>query len=393
MVPLTEMDKIVRRAKSDREMRGIYAFLFREAFVASDAANYPHAVLLQAVALGEKSTFLEQVTEIKRRRTSEGGGWYDNDSLIFLLLVGCERFEIGRGFLDGILAARDRNANPIPKRVNEVFRAIQRKEYGMEGQFSFIKIPFRELTGGLDLSNTDAEKAYTELARGEILEQLSPFLQLLGIRAFELVLFHRKPVKYENFDELVRGVESVKENASLRQVVSLMWALPYKWLLLVLLAVLPFFFGLGEKAFLLSHESSTARVRPATLGISGSTEGKGSPLTGVRALARDLMARQGTNTIAVAISTSRLTEASPKFSVELSLSTVDLLDGYAVLVRPGDGGPNEMILPVQKNRESLRAFVPATDPESYLIFELVVRSPTPRDAGQIASLATIRTLE
>ena len=397
MVPLSEMNEITRRARTDAEMRDIYAFLFRESFDPAGSASYPHAALLRAVALGEKDAFCEHVTDFKRRRTSEGSGWYDNDSLIFLLLVGCERFQIDRAFLDGILDARDRNTNPIPKRITEVFRALQRKEYGLEGQFSFIKIPFRDLTGELVLSNNDAEKAYLELTRAQILNQLSPFLQLLAVRAFELILFHRKPQAYENFDELVRGVETLREHASLRQVLSLVWALPYKWLLIVFIVVLPFIFGVGQKAYQLSREATGERVRPLIMSISSSADPVRSPFVGVRALAHEAttnqLAKPDDHLAAVAISTSRLTRAAPKFSVELSLSSLDLVEGYAVLVQSADGGDSETVLPVQKTRGSVRAFVPAIDAESYLIFVLVVRTPTPRDADQIASLATIRTLE
>jgi len=95
----------------------------------------------------------------------------------------------------------------------------------------------------------------------------------------------------------------------------------------------------------------------------------------------------------VTISTSRLAKEAPKFSAELAISNVDVSEGYAILVQAADGADNETVLRVQKTSGTVRAFVPATDAGSYLVFVLVISTPTPRDADQIASLVTIRALE
>ncbi|MDB6025161.1 MAG: hypothetical protein JWM68_1384 [Verrucomicrobiales bacterium] len=176
MVSLSERDTITDQAKSDAEMRPIYSFVFGDTYDFAASSHYSHAALLRTIAERDKSGFTDQIQEFKQRRTSQASGWYGDDSLIFLLLVGCERFSTESHFLDAILTARDRNTNPIPKRVNEVFRALQRKEYGMEGQLSFMKIPFLELSGHLKLSINAAEKGYAELTRPGLLKDLSPFL-------------------------------------------------------------------------------------------------------------------------------------------------------------------------------------------------------------------------
>lgn len=389
---------MTRRAKADAEMRAVYAFLFGEAFDPATASNYPHAALLCAVAQNDKSAFCAQVEEFKRRRTSEGSGWYDNDSLVFLLLLGCERFQVDRAFLEKILAARDRNTNPVPKRVNEVFRALQRKEYGMEGEFSFIKIPFLDLTRQLALSSNTAEKPYLELTGSGSINKLSPFLQLLAARAYDLILFHRKPQRYESFDELVRAVEALKEHTSFRQVLTLVWALPYKWVMLVFLVLLPFIFGVGQKAFVLSRDATPNRSRPAALSVIGGSNALTHALIGVRVLANQVTStnqpvkpRDHISTVSVEV--SRLSQAAPKFSVELLVNSIDLADGCALLVQPSDGGDSETILPVQKTRGAIRAFVPPAEAGAYLIFVLALRTPDVPDPGKIASLVTVRALE
>lgn len=397
MVSLSERDAIACRAKTDGEMRGVYAFLFGETFDYAAASSFPHATLLRAVAERDQNGFHEQVMEFQRRRTSEGSGWYDNDSLLFLLLVGCERFQVDPSCLDGILAARDRNANPVPKRVNEIFRALARKEYRMEGQFSFIKIPILFLANRLTLYNEGAQRAYNELSRPGLLAELSPFLQLLALRAYDLVLFHRQPQIYENFDALVLGVEGLKEKASLRQVAKLLWALPYKWVFAVILIILPFAFGVGQKALALWHEPSSICIRPKAIDVASGTDAMSHALTGVRALAQQSVNGQqlgaGDHLTVVAVETTRLQNPTPKFSVEALAGMADITDAYAVLVQPGDGGPSQTILPVKYDSRSIRTFLPPSESDSYLVFVILFRQPSKLDPHQVAAAISLRTLD
>jgi len=267
----------------------------------------------------------------------------------------------------------------------------------MEGQLSFIKIPILFLAGRLTLSNEATQKAYNELTRPGLFTELSPFLQLVALRAFDLVLFHRQPQPYENFDALVRGIENLKEHASLRQVVKLLWALPYKWVFFIILAILPFAVGLGQKAYVVWHEAATARLRPKTMTVASGSNALRHTLTGVRALAQQSATGQqlgpGEHLTVLAIETAHLQSPAPKFSVELSAGMLDITDAYAVLVQPSDGGPTQTILPVQKDRRSIRAFLPPSDSDSYLVFVILFRQSSALDPGQVASLVTLRTLD
>jgi hypothetical protein len=267
----------------------------------------------------------------------------------------------------------------------------------MEGQLSFIKLPILFLADRLTLSNDAALKAYNELTRPGLLAELAPFLQLLALRAYDLVLFLRQPHPYEDYDALVRGVEDFKEHASLRQAVKLLWALPYKWIFAVVLIVLPFAFGLGQKAFVVWQEPTSGRLRPKTIAVANSTDALLHTLTGVRALAQQSAVGQqlgaGEHLTVVAVETTRLQSPAPKFSVEAFVGMADIIDAYAVLVQPGDGGITQTILPLQKNSRSIRAFLPPSESDSYLIFVILFRQPSKLDPSQVASSITLRTLE
>lgn len=398
MVPLSERDVVTRRAKADAEMRAVYAFLFDEPFDFANESAFPHADLLRAVAGGDSAAFLSEVAGFQKRRTSEGSGWFENDSLIFLLLVGCERFSVSPQFLDPMLTARERNTNPVPKQVNAEFRALSRKDYGTESPFSFIKLPLLQLAGRLKLSSDAARKVYHGLTQAGLINQLSPFLQLLALRAYDLVLLDRQPKPFENFEELVRALETYQEKASLRQAGKLLWALPYKWVLGAISAValvLSFAFGLGQQASDRSHAVDSVRKRPAGLRVVSQTDAMGHELPSVRALTRQIHSVKPADEhwAAVAVQTSPLAGPAAKFSLEASTAAGHIAGAHAWLVHSTEGGPALTLLPVQQGPQSARAFAETGESGDYVIYVLIVRTPQQAGLGQIASTITLRTLD
>jgi hypothetical protein len=394
MVPLSERDAVTQRAKADTEMRAVYAFLFDEPFDFTSETAFPHADLLRAVASGDTDAFTREVASYQKRRTSESSGWYENDSLVFLLLVGCERFGVATQFLDPILTARERNTNPIPKQVNEVFRALTRKDHGMDSPFSFIKLPLLHLAGQLDLSSEAALKVYRELTQAGNIGQLSPFLQLLALRAYDLVLSERRPHPFENFDALVKALESYREHTSPRQAFNLLWALPYKWwigLISLVALALSFTFGLGQRA----SESVASRQRPAGLQALVHVDATNHELPAVRGLARQFLSSGPTNEpcLAVAVQTSHLRITAGKFSLEASTSVGTVLGAQAWLIHPTEGGVVQSLLPTQHGPRAARAFAASGDADDYLIMVLFVQPSQTMTADQVAATIVLRTLD
>jgi hypothetical protein len=396
MVPLSERDAVMCRAKSDAEMRAICAFIFGEAFDYAAESAFPHAGLLCAVAGKDVDAFRTQVAEFSKRRTSESSGWYENDSLVFLLLVGCIRFEIKMDFLDAILTARERNTNAQPKRVNEVFRALSRGDFGMESPFSFIKLSLLQLADKLALTNDAAQRVHHELTQAGMFISLSPFLQILALRAYDLILFARRPQPYENFEKLIQAVEIFKDGASVGQAFKLLWALPFKWWLgafSLAVVVIAFFFGFGQRASERNREA--ARERPTALQIVTHADAASHPLTAVRAVARQALSGRpaGESITAVALETSRLRAPAPKFSVEASAALATITEAQAWLVHSTDGGATQTFLPLQLYPQGVRAFLGGAEPEDYLVLVLVFRTPRPLSPDALAAAVTLRVLD
>jgi hypothetical protein len=396
MVPLSDRDAVTRAAKVDSEMRAIYALVFGETFDFAGDRSFPKWALLHAVTDRDQTAFLAQVAEFKSRKTSATSGWYDNDCLIFLLLLGCEQFGCDRTFLDPIMVARDRNTNPTPKRVNEIFRALRRSEHGMDGEFAFIKVTFLHLAKPLTISPQDAEKVYQELTRPGLLAELSPFLQLLALRAFDLILFQRRPTKFENFNELINSLETYREKASVRQALQILWAVPYKWLLAavsVVLLAISVFVGWSQHYF--ERLNAMQGQRPASLQTMAASDALQSDISLVRALAQQSMPRAiaGEHWSAVAFESSRFADASPKFSIEVSTQAGTILESHAFVVSEVDGGLAKTIVPLQTGPHSIRSFLPPAKAGSYVVFILIIKTDAPITPAKLVSTVSLRSLD
>ena len=228
MVSLSEREIIVRRALEDSELRPFLAFIFGETPDIPASSRTPDLVLLSAISRKDAATFREQVTELEKRRISSETTWCDNDCLVFCLLLGCEMFQISSPVVKVILDAREQNRNTIPRRVNEVLRSLSRGEYAMIEEFAFIKVVYNHLRNELSLDTDTAVKIYKSLIGPKFFDDMSPFISLLAVRAFDLIIIERKPSIVQTFPQLIEGIEKLSDKLSVRQLCQLFMALPVK---------------------------------------------------------------------------------------------------------------------------------------------------------------------
>lgn len=387
MVSLNERDALFQGWFADAELRPVMALIFEQPIRTESYAPFPHAELLRAVAEKNGADFLGQFEGYARRPASEGSGWYENDCLVFLLLLGCYRFDVDPAGCAKLLEARERNTNPVAKQVNEVFRQLSRHDLSLETPFGFFKLPLLKLSGKLRLTNDGATRVYSELTQPGLLGQLPPFLQMLAYRAYDLVFTARLPQTYENFEEIMRAVEKAKATMTVGQIGRLLWALPYKSAIAVIVftvSVGSFWFGFGRKA---QTEFTAERVQPAFLQVVGRQDATTFPEEAVRQLAAAAVAARPQSR-GVALVSSTWAKATPRFSAEATVAA-EMVGAQAWLVSPGDGGESLTILPVQVYRQSARAFVASAPANSRLVFVLIYREV----AGQTAPAASIRILE
>ena len=140
----------------------MYSFIFEKELDFDRVPDVPRTGVLKAISNRSQSAFRLALEEIERRRVSEEHDWWSDDSLVFLLVLGCRLFDIESDRLGEILDIREKNSNPVPRKLNQVYRALSRGEYAMEGEYCFIKVTFLRLLGRLDLSSDDAMESLGE---------------------------------------------------------------------------------------------------------------------------------------------------------------------------------------------------------------------------------------
>ncbi len=317
-----------------------------------------------------------------------------------MLLLGSELFAAKIGCVESILTLREKNPNSSPRKINQIFRALSRREYGMEGEFCFIKIVFLHLLGKLSLSIEVACKAYEAVTKPGLLAELSPFQQLLAVKAHDLILFERKPSKLEVFPQILEAIEALHGKLSLRQAVRLGWALPLKWWisgLASLLAILAFVFGFGQTSAEFWFKRDAERLRPTKLTISKSSDGSTTQIQIVRDLASRLLAsrqpKPGNRLLLVQVDSSDFLKPTPKFSIEASQGNFPILEAYAFEAIESEGGQTLTVLPVQKVEGRVKALVPASDANARLVFILLFDIPSSVVLPTITGGLTLRPLE
>ena len=247
MVSLSERDCIVQNALSDRDLSCIYRFIF-EGKVSDAGRNDKQGRVLVAIARSDKRDFQRLLEDFAGRKVTTETDWIHNDCLIFLLLLGCHKFSLPTSSLDQVLTAREKNANPVAVKTNQIFRSLSRSEFSLEGEYSFIKVVFLDLIDRLQLTHIRGLPIFTTLTSTDILSELSPFLRLLAVRSFDLLVTATAPTEENAYEELIEVIHSLSPNWTIRETAKLIWALPIKRAVILsaaIIAVISFFGGSG----------------------------------------------------------------------------------------------------------------------------------------------------
>jgi hypothetical protein len=247
MVSLSDRDCIVQNALSDRELSCVYRFIF-EGKVSDSSANDKQGRVLLAIARSDERDFQPLLKDFAGRTVTPETDWIHNDCLIFLLLLGCHKFSMSTSSLDPVLTARESNRNPVAVKTNQAFRSLYRSEFSLEGEYAFIKVVFLDLIYHLQLTHIRGVPIYESLTSTGILSELSPFLKLLAVRSFDLLVSATAPTEENAYEELIEAIHRLSPNWTLRETAKLVWALPVKRafvLATAIVAAISFFGGAG----------------------------------------------------------------------------------------------------------------------------------------------------
>lgn len=269
MVSLGDRQDLAALVDSDPRLRQVHA-LIAGVDHGPVVGNGVSERLLTALIAQDKRAFREVGDEICRRKIAAESDWCQDDFLLFLLLLGQQRWAVPLPFLDRMFEVRAKTTNPVPRKTNEVFASIARGEFGIDGDFGFLKVPFRRLLGGAvaKVGPDEAHKVLQALARPGLFDQLTPFLKLLALEAHDQVLTERLPVPTETTAQLIEGIEKHAKDLSLRQWTSIVAVLPGRVLIAVALAVcaaVPILFGWGTALYRARNAGEGTLSRPASV--------------------------------------------------------------------------------------------------------------------------------
>ena len=232
MVPVEKITKYAN--SSNPQLSFLKKCVWGKSLGAStDGSGYQYSELVLSIANDHKKTFLENLQQFEGRKITENTTWCYDNTLVFFILYGLKKFKIESDLVKEILSVR--NQTEENREITQTFNDIIQDSFSIELPWDFIKVVMGYLLDGRKLDRESAKKCYAFIASEEFFDSLDSFFQLVAARSYELILFERAPKKYEDFEDLMVAVSEYKKKLNLRQWVAVLWALPYKWVIALVL--------------------------------------------------------------------------------------------------------------------------------------------------------------
>jgi hypothetical protein len=401
MVSLKQRQDLASLSKADPDLKRIQLLFNGESISAAGSkSDGVRGELLSAIALNDPVRFKENATRIGQRKVSVESDWCQDDYLMFLLLLGNQKFGRPLTFLSNIIEVRRQNPNPIPQKINEAFAALDRGEFGIDGEFGFLKIPFLHLSGKLRLGPAEARKAIDAMSAPGLLEQMSPLLKLLTQKAYDLVLIERQPIPTETTAQLIEAFEAHAKNFSLRDWRRVVGALPGRLILAIISAVcglglIPLLFGVG-KGLIDSHGTQTPRKRPVVIEVAAAHEPASDLAPELNSLVKAMLLSTLPSTnkvIAIEVKSAPFVAATPSFVVEASHPEKSVKTAVAFTEAVAEGVRPFTVVPLQQDGGRVRAILPESGMGQRICFILLFEAAADEKAQSVAKRIVLRSLQ
>jgi hypothetical protein len=400
MVSLKQRQELADMSGMDPRLKRIQIFLDGEKLLAAGSAGGMREQLLSAIAANDSARFKELADEVGQRKISAESDWCQDDYLLFLLLLGNEKFGRPLLFLGRIIETRRQNPNPIPQKINEVFAALERQEFGIDGEFGFLKIPFLHLVGNLRLGPTEARRALQSMSVPGLLDQMPPFLKLLTQKAHDLVLVERQPLATETTTQLIEGFDAHAKHLSLHDWWHVLLALPGRIILalvfgIVSLGLIPVLFGIG-RGMIDSHKITEVRLRPSAIPVIRIHEPDADLPPEALMLAKTLSfsaGPPGKRVIQIVVESAPFSSPTPAFVVEASHPEKPIRNAFAFTESAQDGLRPFTIVPVQRDAGRFRAILPEQPSGQRLCFVLEFEVGTNETTQSVGKRVVLRSLQ
>ena len=399
MVSLEQRQALATTVEADPNLRRIRDLLDGKSIPKDGLPGQGiHESLLIAIGNDDSGRFRQLADEIGRRKIASDIDWCQDDFLIFLLLLGNQKFGETISYLEEVFDVRRQTPNRVPQKINEALLSIFRQEFGIDSEFAFLKLPFLYLTKNLNISRSEAEKVLSTLSEAGLWEQLSPFLKLLSQKAYDLVLTERKPQVAETTDELIEGFKRHAKDLNLRQWTGLLASLPGRFIGFLTIAFIVFnslalFSGLGKEVAY--KEFGFNRTLPETVGINVISDTNVALPTEARIIVAELPTSgvpDGRQVLSFSIKCDPFAHATPQFVIEVSHPEEPILTAFAFIQTIDIGERPYTVIPVQKESGRFRLLLPKQEAGNQLVVVLRIESSSRSNALDVGNRVVLRPL-
>jgi hypothetical protein len=381
MVP--RYSQLTLEVQKDSELRPLRAFIFGERVAESIPGNTTRARLFEALRKNDAQQFKGILGDLERRKLSSDSDWIGDDCVIFLLLLNISKFGLGDAFADKLLQCRGKTTDPQVQQLNFAFDAIRRREFAMEGEFAFIKCVYRTLAESWSPAEADCVKLYKQLTKPGFVEQLDPFLRLLGIRAFDILMECRSMT--EQPESWKQVLQKLQDDGAKLSLIQFMGLLKHLRLGVVITLVVAFaaVFGAGRTwPWWNLHSNSPTRVTPSgalivRIQLAESTNGWSAPfaryLDDIGAISTNL------TPIRFVAESDPFAHPTEQFTVKGTFSSASNLNALCFLMHPMSGVTSSIPVKVSCSGNECFASIPPADVGDqvrFVVRGLMEKAPT-----------------
>lgn len=360
--------------EQDAELRPLRAFVFGERVSESMPGATTRAKLFDALRINDACKFGEVVADLERRKLSPESDWIGDDCVVFLLLLGVSKFNAGDTLAEKLLQYRGKTTQPQVQRVNHTFDAIRRGEFAMEGEFAFIKCVYRTMSKGWTLSDSDCVKLYKQLTAPGFVDQLDPFLRLLAIRAFDLVIEYRMvSTDSGNWNQVLQKLQDEGGKLSLSQFLKLLKHLRIGVLVTIVLGLVSVFSAgqvwtwWSSKPILLKRVAPSGGPMTLSTKLADSTNGWEAPF--VRYLGGEIgVSSTNLTSITLIAEADPFTRPTERFTAKGKFLLVSNVNALCFLMRPVNGLMSSIPVEVSCKGNEFSASVPSCEAGDQLRF-------------------------
>lgn len=226
MVSLISQSTYIKQIESDESNKALVDFLYGRSLDISSKLSLSNAnnillYALNAIQKNDRNSFIEAHGNINHRQPNPDSDWIYNDILLFSLVLGVKKFELEKTPLLKILNTRSSQSDTEKELVTQTFEDVLKNNFESIDNYQPLMLVMKYY---LDVSLGDEEtinNTYLELVEREFPIFKAPFLNLISLKAINIILLSKNLIDWERQKAIVSFIESYEKRT--RQMATIIW--------------------------------------------------------------------------------------------------------------------------------------------------------------------------